>query len=82
MDGWLGVFFWGFLPAYGARMWVLSPHAVTAGGFRGEDAAGRSAAPGLLTASIFIRWIFATSLTDTANLGARYGLPRRRSAPP
>ena len=44
MDGWLGVFFWGFLLAYGALMWVLSPHAVSAGGgFRGEDAAGRSA---------------------------------------
>ena len=71
MDGWLGVFFWGFLPAYGARMWVLSPHAVTAGGFRGEDAAGRSAAPGLLTASIFIRWIFATSLKTVSAMLVR-----------
>ena len=75
MDGWLGVFFWGFLLAYGALMWVLSPHAVSAGGgFRGEDAAGRSATPGLLTASIFISWIFAKSVTNAANLGARYGL--------
>lgn len=71
----LGVFFWGFLLLYGVLMWALSPRAVTLGGFfHGEDAQGRSAAPWLLTSSIFISWIFAKSVTNAANLGASYGL--------
>lgn len=71
----LGVFFWGFLLVYGALMLALSPRAVTLGGFfQGEDAQGRSAAPWLLTSSIFISWIFAKSVTNAANLGASYGL--------
>ncbi|MND61773.1 hypothetical protein D3C80_530350 [compost metagenome] len=71
----LGVLFWGFLLLYGVLMWALSPRAVTLGGFfHGEDAEGRSAAPWLLTSSIFISWIFAKSVTNAANLGATYGL--------
>lgn len=71
----LGLFFWGFLLLYGALMWVLSPRAVTLGGFfHGEDGQGRSASPWLLTSSIFISWIFAKSVTNAANLGASYGL--------
>ncbi|WP_137807352.1 MULTISPECIES: sodium:solute symporter family transporter [unclassified Pseudomonas] len=71
----LGVFFWGFLVVYGVIMIALSPRAVTVGGFfHGEDAKGRSAAPWLLTSSIFISWIFAKSVTNAANLGASYGL--------
>lgn len=71
----LGVFFWGFLLVYGVLMYALSPRAVTLGGFfHGEDAQGRSAAPWLLTSSIFISWIFAKSVTNAANLGASYGL--------
>ena len=71
----LGVFFWGFLLLYGVLMYALSPRAVTLGGFfQGEDAQGRSAAPWLLTSSIFISWIFAKSVTNAANLGASYGL--------
>lgn len=71
----LGVLFWGFLLLYGVLMWALSPRAVTLGGFfHGEDAQGRSAAPWLLTSSIFISWIFAKSVTNAANLGASYGL--------
>jgi Na+/proline symporter len=54
---------------------ALSPRAVTLGGFfNGEDHQGRSAAPWLLTTSIFISWIFAKSVTNAANLGASYGL--------
>lgn len=71
----IGVFFWGFLLLYGVLMYALSPRVVTLGGFfHGEDANGRSAAPWLLTSSIFISWIFAKSVTNAANLGASYGL--------
>lgn len=71
----IGLLFWGFLLLYGVLMWVLSPRAVTFGGFfRGEDAEGRSASPWLITSSIFISWIFAKSVTNAANLGASYGL--------
>ncbi|WP_079204291.1 sodium:solute symporter [Pseudomonas sp. CC6-YY-74] len=70
-----GLFFWGFLLAYGVLMLALAPRAVTLGGFfNGEDSQGRSAAPWLLTSSIFISWIFAKSVTNAANLGASYGL--------
>ena len=71
----LGVFFWGFLLAYGGLMYWLSPRSVTVGGFfNGEDSEGRSASPFLLTTSIFISWIFAKSVTNAANLGAEFGL--------
>ncbi|WP_439860226.1 sodium:solute symporter [Pseudomonas sp. MBLB4136] len=74
-SGVIGLFFWGFLLAYGVLMVALSPRAVTLGGFfNGEDSQGRSAAPWLLTSSIFISWIFAKSVTNAANLGASYGL--------
>lgn len=70
-----GLFFWGFLLVYGALMLALAPRAVTLGGFfNGEDNQGRSASPWLITSSIFIRWIFAKSVTNAANLGATYGL--------
>lgn len=71
----IGLFFWGFLLAYGVLMLALAPRAATLGGFfNGEDGQGRSAAPWLLTSSIFISWIFAKSVTNAANLGASYGL--------
>lgn len=71
----IGLFFWGFLLVYGVLMLALAPRAVTLGGFfNGEDGQGRSAAPWLLTSSIFISWIFAKSVTNAANLGASYGL--------
>ena len=70
-----GLFFWGFLIAYGALMYWLSPRTVTTGGFfNGEDSQGRQASPLLLTTSIFISWIFAKSVTNAANLGAEFGL--------
>ncbi|WP_341706061.1 sodium:solute symporter [Halopseudomonas sp.] len=70
-----GLFFWGFLIAYGGLMYWLSPRTVTVGGFfNGEDSQGRQASPLLLTTSIFISWIFAKSVTNAANLGAEFGL--------
>ena len=70
-----GLFFWGFLIAYGALMYWLSPRTVTIGGFfNGEDSQGLQASPLLLTTSIFISWIFAKSVTNAANLGAEFGL--------
>ncbi|WP_434543347.1 sodium:solute symporter [Halopseudomonas sabulinigri] len=75
MSSMTGLFFWGFLFAYGALMYALSPRSVTLGGFfNGEDSQGRPASPLLLTISIFISWIFAKSVTNAANLGAEFGL--------
>lgn len=71
----IGLFFWGFLIIYGIIMMFLSPKTETIGGFfRGEDKHGKSASPFMLTASIFISWIFAKSVTNAANLGAQYGI--------
>ena len=75
ISGMTGIFFWGFLIAYGVIMYALSPRSVTLGGFfNGEDSDGRPASPLLLTISIFISWIFAKSVTNAANLGAEFGL--------
>lgn len=70
-----GLWFWGFLVAYGLAMYLLSPRARDDSGFfRGTDGAGRAASQWSLTASIFISWIFAKSVTNAANLGAQYGI--------
>ncbi len=71
----VGIWFWGFLILYGAAMYLLSPAARDHGGFfRGTDAQGRAASQWSLTASIFISWIFAKSVTNAADLGAQYGI--------
>lgn len=70
-----GLTFWGFLIFYGAALYVVTPNARTVGAFfRGEDHQGREAHQWALTASIFISWIFAKSVTNAANLGASYGI--------
>jgi len=70
-----GFVFWGFLAAFGAVMYVISPRARDeAGFFRGHDSQGRPASEWALTMSIFISWIFAKSVTNAANLGASYGI--------
>ena len=70
-----GLTFWGFLIVYGAAMYAVTPNARTVGAFfRGEDDSGREAHRWALTASIFISWIFAKSVTNAANLGASYGI--------
>ena len=63
----------GFLIVYGIVMYVISPKTVLVGGFfRGEDRQGRDANPWMITASIFIAWIFAKSVTNAANMGASF----------
>ncbi len=75
MDSTTGIFFWGFLIVYGVVMFLLSPKTVSLGGFfRGEDKRGRDASPFMITASIFIAWIFAKSVTNAANMGAQFGI--------
>ena len=75
MDGTTGILFWGFLIVYGIVMFILSPKTVTAGGFfNGEDRKGRDANPWMITASIFIAWIFAKSVTNAANMGQNFGI--------
>lgn len=75
MDLSTGIFFWGFLIVYGVIMFVLSPKTVSLGGFfRGEDKAGKDANPWMITASIFIAWIFAKSVTNAANMGQNFGI--------
>ena len=75
MDSTTGIFFWGFLVVYGVVMFLLSPKTVSLGGFfKGEDRQGRAANPRMITASIFIAWIFAKSVTNAANMGASFGI--------
>ncbi len=69
------IYFWGFLLSYGVVMYWVSPRARDAAGFfQGADEQGRAASRWSLTASIFISWIFAKSVTNAANLGAAYGI--------
>src|SRR3990172_6911249 len=70
-----GLFFWGFLLAFGAVMYLVVPKSKDeAGFFRGHDSKGRPASEWALMMSIFISWIFAKSVTNAANLGAAYGI--------
>ncbi len=67
--------FWGFLLVYGVVMYWLSPASKNAESFyRGADDHGNPVGQWSLTASIFISWIFAKSVTNAANLGAAYGV--------
>ena len=67
--------FWGFLVVYGVVMYVLSPKSKNANSFyKGADDQGNPVSQWSLTASIFISWIFAKSVTNAANLGAAYGV--------
>ncbi|MDR2109199.1 MAG: hypothetical protein LBP28_07055 [Coriobacteriales bacterium] len=75
MNDAIGVFFWVFLVIYGIGMFVISPKAKNgAQFFRGKDRHGRDVRPFVLTASIFVSWIMAKSVTNCINLGAQYGL--------
>jgi hypothetical protein len=84
-DANIGIYFWAVLLLYGV-MYAMTPNAVSAAGFfRGADYAGRAASRWMLTASIFISWIFAKSVTNAAHLGAAYGVVgvrARRKFPP
>lgn len=75
MPLWTLAAFWGFLVLYGGVMYAISPRALSAQSFfRGTDELGRPVATLSLSASIFISWIFAKSVTNVANLGASYGI--------
>ena len=75
MDSTTGIFFWGFMIVYGIIMFILAPKTVSIGGFfNGEDKKGRDANPWMITASIFIAWIFAKSVTNAANMGQNFGI--------
>ena len=70
-----GIAFWAFLAFYGIAMYAVAPSARTVDGFfRGRNEKGLPASQWMLTASIFIAWIFAKSVTNAANLGAAYGV--------
>ncbi|WP_313950901.1 sodium:solute symporter family transporter [Accumulibacter sp.] len=70
-----GLFFWGFLLAFGGVMYLISPRTSDEGGFfRGHDEQGRPPSEWALMMSVFISWIFAKSVTNAANLGAAYGI--------
>ncbi len=75
LDTTTALFFWGFLLLYGITMYVVAPTARSPGSFfLGQDEHGRAVSRWSLTASIFISWIFAKSVTNAANLGAAYGV--------
>lgn len=70
-----GPLFWGFLIVYGVIMFAISPKAVTIGGFfKGTDKQGRAASSLMITASVFIAWIFAKSVYNCANMGYKFGI--------
>lgn len=69
------LFFWGFLIVYGVGMFFLAPRAKsTAEFFKGSDSKGRQVSPFVLTASIFVSWVMAKSVTNCINLGAQFGI--------
>lgn len=69
------LYFWGFLLVYGGLMYAISPRSRNAKSFyRGADEKGNPVGQWSLTASIFISWIFAKSVTNAANLGEAYGV--------
>lgn len=66
---------WIFLALYAILVFVISPKTVNfAGFFHGIDDKGKETSITMLTASTFISWIFAKSVTNAANLGAKYGI--------
>lgn len=71
-----GLWPWLLLLLYGAVFVALGPSTREHGGFyEGKDREGRPPPPGWLFGTIFISWIFAKSVTNAANLGARFGVP-------
>ncbi|MFB6264315.1 MAG: sodium:solute symporter [Bradymonadaceae bacterium] len=66
---------WIAMAVYGAAMFLLSPLATTPGEFfAAEDARGRDLRFGFLVGTVVISWLFAKSITNAANLGARFGM--------
>ncbi len=69
------VFLWGAMLLFGAVLWRVSPRVSHVSEFfRGQDSHGRDVRMGFLVASVVISWIFAKSITNSANLGRSFGL--------
>lgn len=66
---------WIILLGYGLLMWFVSPAtSVFQSFFQGKDLKGKNPEVPILTASIVVSWIFAKSITNSANLGRSFGL--------
>ena len=66
---------WIILLGYGLLMWFIAPATSSLQSFfKGRDLKGRKPEVPILTASIVVAWIFAKSITNTANLGRDFGL--------
>lgn len=75
-DTFQGVVPWLLLIGYGVVLLVFAPRAGDAAGFyEARDREGREPRLGFLFGSLFIAWIFAKSVTNAANLGAKLGVP-------
>ncbi len=69
MDAWL------LLVLYGLAMVGIGFRARSANAFfQGTDARGREVGTALLAGSVLVTWVFAKSITNAANLGARFGM--------
>lgn len=67
---------WILLALYGVVLITLAPGSRDrAGFFEGKRPTGEPPSTGWLFGSLFIAWIFAKSVTNAADLGARFGLP-------
>ncbi|MCA9565342.1 MAG: hypothetical protein KC561_17710, partial [Myxococcales bacterium] len=66
---------WCALGVYGVAMFLASPTVSKFGEFfEGARSDGREVGLWVLIASVVISWLFAKSITNSANLGASYGL--------
>lgn len=66
---------WAAMAVYGVVMFVISPRAKNYGEFyAAKSDEGREISTGFLIGSVVISWLFAKSITNSANLSATYGL--------
>ena len=66
---------WIAMAVYGVVMFALSPRAKSFGQFfAAENEEGRQVTTGFLIGSVVISWLFAKSITNAANLGAKFGI--------
>lgn len=66
---------WVALATYGLIMLAISPRAREFGTFfSGRNESGQAVGLGMLVGSVVISWLFAKSITNAANLGAKFGL--------
>ncbi len=70
----MSTFLWAALLGYGLMMLLISPKVKSVGSFfSGKDDSGKAIGIGFLIGSIVISWLFAKSITNSANLGAKFG---------